>query len=150
MKKIAIGSDHGGYELKEKLRPWIEQLGFEVLDLGTHSIEACDYPDFALRVALSVAGGTTDFGIMIDSVGIASSIVCNKVPGIRAAHCYNGLTASSAREHNDANILTLGGKLIGEMLAKEIVRTFLLTEFAGGRHKRRVDKTKAIERGLFK
>jgi len=103
-----------------------------------------------LRVALSVAKETADFGIMIDSVGIASSIVCNKVPGIRAAHCYNSITAKSAREHNDANILTLGGKVILEIVAKEIVRTFLLTPFAGGRHKRRVDKIKTIERGFFK
>ncbi|MBN1350567.1 ribose 5-phosphate isomerase B [candidate division KSB1 bacterium] len=143
--QVVIGSDHGGFEMKEMLRPFIESLGFQVEDVGTKSDAAVDYPDFAARVAREVAQGTAWRGIIVDAVGVGSAMAANKIPGIRAAVGYNGFAARSCREHNDANILTLGGRLIGSELAKEMVRIFLTTEFAGGRHQPRVDKIMALE-----
>ena len=142
---IALGSDHGGYRLKETLKQYITELGFSVADVGTTSEEACDYPDFAYAVASMVASGQASRGIMIDGVGVASAIVANKVPGIRAVPCYDEFVARSSREHNDANLLTLGGRVIGSELAKSIVKVWLETSFGGGRHQARVKKIADIE-----
>jgi ribose 5-phosphate isomerase B len=142
---VALGADHGGYPLKEELKRPLGDLGYEVLDLGTVGTEAVDYPDFAVAVARAVAEGRAWRGIMIDGAGIGSSMAANKVAGIRAALCYDLTTAQNAREHNDANVLTLGGTLIGTRLAVDIVRTFLATEFGGGRHARRVDKINSLD-----
>lgn len=143
---IAIGADHGGYALKESLKPYLKELGWDVVDVGTHSPESVDYPDFAYAVAQLVAQGKATYGIMIDGAGIGSCMACNKVPGIRAAMCYDIATAINSREHNHANVLTLGAGLIGPNLAKQIVKTWLETLYGGGRHQRRVDKIMAIER----
>lgn len=149
-KMVAIGADHGGFSLKEALKPYIAELGYNILDCGTTSKEAVDYPDFALAVAQSVAGGQAWRGIMIDGAGIGSCMAANKVPGVRAAMCYDISTASNSREHNDANLLTLGAGMIGENLAKQIIKTWLNTEFGGGRHQKRVDKIVSIEKQFLK
>lgn len=146
--RIAIGSDHGGYEMKEDLKAYLRELGHIVADLGCHSTEAVDYPDFAVQVAVAVAAGLVDRGVMVDGAGIGSCMAANKVPGCRAAMCYDLSTANNAREHNDANMVTLGGGLIGKALARSIVKTFIDTPFAGGRHARRVDKIKALDGGV--
>lgn len=143
--RIAIGSDHGGFELKEDLKRFLAEQGHLVADLGCNSTEAVDYPDFAVQVAVAVATGLVDRGIMVDGAGIGSCMVANKVPGCRAAMCYDLSTASNAREHNDANLLTLGGGLVGKSLARQIAKTFLDTAFGGGRHARRVDKIIAMD-----
>ena len=142
---VAIGADHGGFELKEQLKGHLRDWGYQVLDLGTNSAEAVDYPDFAETVGKAVARGEAWLGIVLDSAGIGSSIAANKVPGVRAALCYDRATARNSREHNDANVLTLGAKLISPEDAREIVALWLSTAFAGGRHQRRVDKIRAIE-----
>ena len=147
---VAIGSDHGGYELKQLLRAYLGELGYAPLDCGTFSTEAVDYPDFALAVAELVANGRAWRGIVVDGAGIGSCMAANKVPHIRAALCYDQATAVNSREHNDANVLTLGAGLIGPALAKQIVKTWLDTPFGGGRHARRVDKIIAIERRFLK
>lgn len=143
---IAIGADHGGYTLKETLKPFLKELGWDVIDVGTHSAESVDYPDFAYAVAQLVAQGRATYGIMIDGAGIGSCMACNKVPGIRAAMCYDIATAVNSREHNHANVLTLGAGMIGPNLAKQIVKAWLETPYGGGRHQRRVNKIMAIER----
>lgn len=143
---VAIGADHGGFRLKESLKPMIEQLGWEVVDVGCDSAESVDYPVFAARVADRVASGEARFGIMVDGAGIGSAMVANKIPGVRAALCYDLTTARNAREHNNANVLTLGGVLVGQLLAGDIVRAFLRTPFAGGRHERRVAMIDALDR----
>jgi ribose 5-phosphate isomerase B len=148
--KIAIGSDHGGYVLKEYIKKVLRDLKFEVVDIGTHSNQAVDYPDFAQAVARLVSEGDCAKGIMIDGAGIGSCMVANKVPKIRAAMCYDITTAVNSREHNNANVLTLGGKMIGELLAEQIVKVWLKTEFAGGRHQARVDKITNTEKKYFK
>lgn len=145
-KAVAIGADHGGYELKELLKPEIAALEFEVIDVGTHSKEAVDYPDFAHEVARLVASGKAWRGIVIDGAGIGSCIVANKVPGVRAGMAYDHATAVNSREHNDTNVLTLGAGLIGAALARQIVKTWLTTEFGGGRHEKRVNKIIAVEK----
>ena len=142
---IALGADHGGFDLKEQLKGYVEQWGYGVLDLGTFSREAVDYPDFAEAVANAVARGDAWRGVVIDTAGIGSSIAANKVPGARAALCYDRATARNSREHNDANILSLGARLISAETAREILAAWLETPFAGGRHQRRVDKIRAIE-----
>lgn len=142
---VAIGSDHGGFGLKEQLKPFVESLGYKVVDLGTYSEEACDYPDFAYAVARMVALGQAGKGIMIDAIGIASAMAANKVKGVRAACCFDEFSARSSREHNDANVLTLGGRVFGVELAKAIAKTWLETNFGGGRHQKRVDKISDIE-----
>ena len=149
-KVIAIGADHGGFELKEALKPEIKTLGFEITDLGTSSKEAVDYPDFAHAVAQAVSTGKAWRGIMIDGAGIGSCIVANKVPGVRAGMAYDYSSAVNSREHNDTNVLTLGAGLIGVNLAKQIVKTWLTTEFAGGRHTPRIDKIKSVEKKYLK
>ena len=149
-KVVAIGADHGGYELKEALKNEITTLGFDVSDMGTNSKDAVDYPDFAHAVAQAVGTGKAWRGIMIDGAGIGSCIVANKVPGVRAGMAYDYSSAVNSREHNDTNVLTLGAGLIGVNLAKQIVKTWLTTEFAGGRHTPRVDKIKSVEKKYLK
>jgi len=146
VKRIAIGSDHGGFKLKSFLARRLASAGYFVSDVGTLSEEACDYPDFAERVARLVAAGDCDRGIMIDTFGTASAMAANKVRGVRASACWDAATARSSREHNNANVLALGGKAHSEALAAEIVEIWLATEFAGGRHWRRVNKVMEIER----
>ncbi|HFE67109.1 MAG TPA: ribose 5-phosphate isomerase B [Chloroflexi bacterium] len=142
-RTIAIGADHGGYALKEQLKDLLE-TGYTVIDCGTHSVDSVDYPDFAYAVARLVADGRAWRGIIIDGAGIGSCMAANKVPGVRAAMCYDQATAVNSREHNNANVLTLGAGLIGPSLARQIVTAWLNTEFGGGRHARRVDKIDAI------
>jgi len=144
-RTVALGADHGGYPLKEHLKATLADLGHEVLDLGTGGAEPVDYPDFAVAVARAVAEGRAWRGIMVDGAGIGSAMAANKIRGVRAALCYDLTTAQNAREHNDANVLTLGGTLIGTRLAVDIVRTFLATAFGGGRHARRVDKINSLD-----
>lgn len=143
---VAIGSDHGGFEMKSELQKAITELGRQVLDVGTHSRESCDYPDFAYAVARAVTTGEATLGIMIDGAGPGSAIACNKVPGIRAACVHDEFTAWNARAHNDANVITLGSRGIGIEVAKRLVRVFLETQFEGGRHAKRVEKLGEIER----
>jgi ribose 5-phosphate isomerase B len=142
---VALGADHGGYDLKEQLKAHLQEWGYTPLDLGTSSREAVDYPDFAEAVANAVARGDAWRGVVIDSAGIGSSIAANKVPGARAALCYDRATARNSREHNDANILSFGARLIAPEAAREILAVWLETKFAGGRHQKRVDKIVAIE-----
>jgi ribose 5-phosphate isomerase B len=149
-KTVAVGADHGGFALKENLKGYLQELGYEVLDCGTSSSESVDYPDFAYAVAKLVSDGRATRGIMVDGAGIGSCMAANKVPGVRAALCYDLSTAVNSREHNDANVLTLGGGLVGANLARQIVKTWLSTAFGGGRHARRVNKIMAIEQRYLK
>jgi len=142
---VVLGADHGGFPLKEQLKATVAELGYDALDLGTNDAQPVDYPDFAVAVARAVAEGRGWRGIMIDGAGIGSAMAANKVAGVRAALCYDVTTARNAREHNDANLLTLGGTLIGTRLAVDIVRAFLATEFGGGRHAKRVDKINSLD-----
>ncbi len=146
-RTVALGADHGGFPLKELLKPVLAESGYEVLDLGTYDAQAVDYPDFAVAVARAVAEDRAWRGIMIDGAGIGSAMAANKIAGVRAALCYDLTTAQNAREHNDANVLTLGGTLIGTRLAVDIVRTFLSAAFGGGRHAKRVEKINALDAG---
>ena len=143
--KLAIGSDHGGFRLKEAIKTHLLAHDYEVTDFGTESEDSCDYPDFALPVAEAVAKGEYDRGILICGTGIGIGIVANKVKGVRAALCHDTFSAEACRNHNDANILTMGERIVGEGLALKIVETFLNSDFEGGRHQRRVDKIKALE-----
>jgi len=143
---IAIGSDHGGFKLKERLAFRLREKGHTIEDCGTNSTEAVDYPDFAVKVAEAVACGRCAWGIAVDGAGIGSAMVANKVPGVRAALCYDVSTAVNSREHNHANVLTLGAGLIGENLAWQIVEAWLATAWGGGRHAARVAKIDAVER----
>jgi ribose 5-phosphate isomerase B len=142
---IAIGGDHGGFAMKEKLAFRLKEQGYTVIDCGTDSTEAVDYPDIAASVASKVAGGEAEVGIVVDGAGIGSAMAANKVPGVRAALCYDISTAHNAREHNHANVLTLGAGLIGEGLAAQIVAEFLATPYGEGRHARRVAKIDKLE-----
>jgi len=143
---VAIGSDHGGFEAKEIIRDYLRSIGYRVTDVGTFSKDSVDYPDFAHKVAKKVASGECERGIMIDGAGIGSSMVCNKVKGIRAALCYNLKTIINSREHNNANVLTLGGPLHTQDDLREMVKLWVETTFAGGRHWNRVNKIMAAER----
>jgi ribose 5-phosphate isomerase B len=144
--EIAVGADHGGFRLKERIVAHLREQGFEVHDCGTDSTEAVDYPDLAHRVARLVSDGDCRAGIVVDGAGIGSCMVANKVPGVRAATCWDLSSARNSREHNHANVLALGAGLIGESLALEIVRTWLSTPWGGDRHARRVGKIDEIER----
>lgn len=144
-KTIAIGADHGGFPLKERLAFKLREAGWEVTNCGTDSHESVDYPDFAHAVARKVASGECRWGIVVDGAGIGSAMAANKVPGVRAATCYDISTARNSREHNHANVLSLGAGLIGEGLAWQIVEEWLATEWGGDRHARRVAKIDAIE-----
>lgn len=143
---IALAADHGGYQLKESLKATLSGMGYKVVDCGTDSTQSVDYPDYAFAAAQLVARGQAWRAIVIDGAGIGSCMAANKVPGVRAAMCYDQATAANSREHNDANVLTLGAGLIGENLARQIAQTWLETPFAGGRHARRVDKIMDIQR----
>ena len=143
--RIAIGADHAGYELKEKIRQRLLQEGNEVHDKGTHSSDSVDYPDFARLVGEEISKKDADFGVLVCGSGIGMSIAANKVPGVRAAHVTNMYEAQMAREHNDANVVTLGSRVLDEWMAIQAVEKFLHTPFAGGRHQRRVQKIMEIE-----
>jgi ribose 5-phosphate isomerase B len=143
--RIAVAGDHGGFRLKEGIIRYLEEMGIDYKDFGTYSEESVDYPDFALPVAEAVREGRFDRGILCCGTGIGVAIAANKVPGIRAAQCHDTFSARAAREHNDANILTMGQRVIGPGLAREIVRVWLESEFTGGRHTCRVEKIGAIE-----
>jgi len=147
---VALGADHGGFKMKEMLKAHLTEAGFSVVDCGTHSVQSVDYPDLALAVAEKVSQGEACRGIVIDGAGIGSCMTANKVPGVRAAMCYDYATAVNSREHNNANVLTLGAGLLGDNLVKQIVDIWLSTEFGGGRHGKRVDKITAIEKKYLK
>jgi ribose 5-phosphate isomerase B len=144
-EEIALGADHGGYLLKNKLVSFLQDQGFRVRDCGTQGPESVDYPDYAHKVARLVADGTCRWGVVIDGAGVGSCMVANKVPGVRAALCYDVSSARNSREHNHANVLTLGAGLIGENLARQIVDAWLSTPWGGGRHARRVEKIREVE-----
>ena len=137
---IAVASDHAGFDLKEILKRDLQEAGHEVLDLGTHSTASVDYPDFGKAVAEAVASGRADLGVVVCGTGIGISIAANRNPGVRAALCHSGLEARLAREHNDANVLALGSRIIGVEAARDALHAFLNTDFAGGRHAGRVAK----------
>lgn len=147
---IAIGSDHGGYELKTELVKYLKEKGYEVKDFGTCDSKSTDYADYGLAVAKAVKSGDCEKGIIICGTGLGISISANKVPGIRAALCTDGYMAKMSREHNDANILALGARVIGIGLALDILDIWLNTEFVGGRHKTRIDKISEIEKEYLK
>ena len=143
--KIALGCDHGGYELKQFVMKTLEKLGHEYEDFGCYSTESCDYPDFGAAAARAVAEGKCDYGIVICTTGIGISIAANKIKGIRCAHCADCLEAEMTRRHNNANALCLGGRVVGAGLGCQIVDAFLNAEFEGGRHQMRIDKMMALE-----
>ncbi len=143
--KIAIGSDHGGFSLKEVIKKYLIEKGYEVKDFGCFSEESVDYPDYAKRVAQAVAKGEYSVGVLMCGTGIGISIAANKVKGIRAALCHDGLTARLAKQHNNANIICIGGRTTGVETAKDIVDNWLNSEFEGGRHLRRINKIKDME-----
>ena len=145
-KLIAVGADHGGFKMKEELKVLLNDLGHKVQDFGTDSESAVDYPDFAHAVARAVADGTSEVGIIIDGAGVGSAMTANKVPGVRAAACYSVAVARNSREHNDANVLTLGSKTITSAEMREIVTAWLTTEISEDRHRKRVAKIDAIQR----
>lgn len=147
---LAIGSDHGGYELKTEILKYLKEKGFEVKDFGTCDCNSVDYADYGLAVAKAVKSAECEKGIIICGTGLGISISANKVPGIRAALCTDGYMAKMSREHNDANILALGARVVGVGLALDIIDIWLNTEFAGGRHKTRIDKIAQIEREYSK
>lgn len=149
-RTVAIAADHGGYELKQQLIPFLKSLGYSPVDLGTNSRESVDYPDYAFSAASMVMQGKAESAIIIDGAGIGSAMAANKVPGIRASMCYDVATAHNAREHNHANVLTLGAGMIDGALAREIVKTWLETPWGSGRHARRVAKITAIEQRFSK
>ncbi len=149
--RIAIGSDHGGFELKEYLKKYLDKKGIKYKDLGTFSTKSCDYPDFGSKVGAAVGYGDFEKGLLICTTGIGMSIVANKIKGIRASLCHDVFSARYAREHNDANILTLGGRVIDSGLAKEIVKVWLNTDFSGEeRHLKRLNKIKQEENKIYK
>jgi ribose 5-phosphate isomerase B len=146
IRTVAVGADHGGYPMKEELKGFLAELGHRVHDFGTDSESAVDYPDFAHAVARAVADGTAEVGIVIDGAGVGSAMTANKVPGVRAAACYSVEVARNSREHNGANVLTLGSKTISSGEMREIVKAWLGTELTEDRHRKRVGKIEAIER----
>jgi len=143
---VVLGSDHTGFLVKSVLAKILTEKGFTIQDVGTFDEASCDYPDYAFAAAKKVKSGEADFGILVDATGIPSAITANKIKGIRAATCYNEFTAKSAREHNNANILVLGAKALGEETIKSILEIWLVTKFGGARHQRRLDKITEIEK----
>ena len=148
MKRIIIASDHAGFTLKENLKPYLKRLGLEVRDIGTYSKERCDYPKSAYALAQEVSCGRFERGILICKSGIGNSIVANRVPGVRAALCHNAKAARLSRQHNDSNVLVLGSAFVNLGLAKKILNVWLKTGFQGGRHKRRLNQIREIERQI--
>lgn len=150
MKKVAVGSDHGGFELKERIKKQLTEWGYEMIDFGCLQGESVDYPDIAFLVGECVATHDDYVGIMIDGAGIGSGMVINKIPGARCAVCWDISSVINSREHNNANVLCIGGQMLGTGLATQMVRTWLETDFAGGRHDRRVTKIMEIESRFLK
>ena len=148
MNRIIIGSDHAGFKLKEALKLYLLRLGFKVKDIGTHSEQRCDYPGFAYALAKQISLGKFSRGLLICNTGIGNSIVANRVPGVRAALCYNIKAAMRSREHNDSNVLVLGAAFVRAPLAKRIAGVWLKTGFLGGRHRRRLNQIKDIEKNI--
>lgn len=144
--RIALGADHAGYPIKERVKEYLREAGYQVVDFGTGSEESVDYPDYARQVADSVARRENDLGILVCGTGVGMAMTANKVPGIRAAAVVDPYTARMSREHNDANVLALGARILDEARALEVVRTWLDASFAGGRHQRRIDKITQLER----
>src|SRR6266851_1136595 len=149
-KTIAIGADHGGFRLKEQLKPVLTELGLSIRDVGVAEEKPADYPDIAQQVAELVTSGVALRGVIIDGAGIGSAMAANKVPGVRAALCYDKASARNSREHNDSNVLTLGGRLLTTTQAEEVLRVWLSTPFAGGRHAARLQKIAEIEQKYAK
>lgn len=149
VKTFAIGSDHTGYKLKEIIKKYLQDKNYNILDVGTNNEDSCDYPIFAKKVAQFVKNGAVAFGIVLDATGNPSAITANKIREIRAANCYNEFTAKSAREHNNANVLTLGAKTLGEETIKSILDVWLKSKFLGKRHQRRLDLITDIEKNNF-
>jgi ribose 5-phosphate isomerase B len=145
-RTVALGSDHGGFRMKERLKTILADVGFAVRDVGVYEEKAADYPDIAHSVAKLVAAGDACCGVIVDGAGIGSAMAANKVPGIRAALCYDRASAKNSREHNHANVLTLGGRLLTDSQAEDVLRTWLSTPWGGGRHQARIDKIAEIER----
>jgi RpiB/LacA/LacB family sugar-phosphate isomerase len=150
MEKIAIASDHAGKELKDDIKVFLREMGYEPLDMGADGEESVDYPDYGFPVAEKVSSGEIGKAVLICATGIGMSIVANKFAGVRAALASDTYTAQMAKEHNDANILVVGGRMIAKPLAREMVRIWLTTKFAAGRHQRRLDKIREIEEGRLK
>jgi ribose 5-phosphate isomerase B len=148
--QIGLACDHAGFELKEELKAFLKSLGVNAIDMGTFNEESVDYPDFGVLVAEKVSRGEFEKGVLICGTGIGMAMVANKFPRIRAAVANDLYSSRCSREHNDANVLIIGGRIVGGELAKEIVRVWLETPFAGGRHKRRIEKIEALEREKFK
>ena len=144
--RVAVGSDHAGFDMKEEVKRLLSEQGISFIDFGTDSTESVDYPDFAHAVALAVAVGRAELGIVVDGAGIGSAITANKVPGVRAAPCHDEATARNSREHNDANVLSLGSRMISNETMAKVVRTFLASEISEARHQNRVRKVVRIER----
>src|SRR6266446_9525853 len=140
MLSVALGADHAGWELKEALKAWLMDAGYQILDFGTHSPDSVDYPDYSLQVAEAVTVGKVERGVLVCGTGIGMTVAANKVPGVRAALCGDTFTARMSREHNDANVLALAGRLTDAEMGRAILKVWLETDFAGGRHARRVDK----------
>ncbi len=149
-KKLAIGCDHTGFKIKQIIIPILNKEGYEIIDVGTNDENSCDYPDFAIKVAEEIKNGNVNFGILIDATGIPSAITANKIPGIRAATCYNEFSAKSSREHNNSNILVLGAKTLGEETIKSILNVWLKSSFLGERHQNRLDKISEVEKKYSK
>ena len=143
--RIAFAADQAGFELKEKLKAWATEMGHEVIDLGTHGRESVDYPDFGAACGRAVAAGEADLGVVACGTGIGIGMSANKVAGVRAATCHDHYTAEMARRHNDANVLAVGARVIGEGVARDVLQTFLATPFDGGRHAGRVEKIRALD-----
>ena len=145
MLSVALGADHAGWELKEALKSWLMEAGYQVLDFGTHSPDSVDYPDYAQQVGEAVAVGKVDRGVLVCGTGIGMTMAANKIPGVRAALCGDAFTSRMSREHNDANVLALGGRLTDADMGRDILKVWLETNFAGGRHARRVNKIMELE-----
>jgi ribose 5-phosphate isomerase B len=145
MLSVALGADHAGWELKEALKSWLMEAGYQVLDFGTHSPDSVDYPDYAQQVGEAVAVGKVDRGVLVCGTGIGMTMAANKIPGVRAALCGDAFTSRMSREHNDANVLALGGRLTDADMGRDILKIWLETDFAGGRHARRVNKIMELE-----
>jgi ribose 5-phosphate isomerase B len=146
MTVIAVGADHAGFPLKEDVKVWLETRGHRVLDFGTHSTDAVDYPDYAAPVARAVAAGTAERGVLVCGSGIGMAMAANKIPGVRAAVCHDPRAAALAREHNDANVLALAGRTSSREHAIALLEAWLAATFLAGRHARRVEKLAALER----
>jgi len=145
-RRIALGADHAGYQVKERIKEFLQKSHYEVIDFGAHSAESVDYPDYALRVAESVASAEAERGVLVCGTGIGTAMTANKIPGIRAANCNDTYTARMATEHNNANVLAVGARVVDANHAVAIVKEWLNARFQGGRHQRRLEKIAAIER----